>query len=81
MGDRMDGTNSHFVVLGSKRDGMKKVKCYLINFEIFLKELKVARYSFSGSIPPKFKRKLRRQKQSFGKIVTTVVLDIDENLL
>ena len=43
-------------------------------------ELKVARYSFSGSIPPKFELKLRRQKQSFGKIATTVVLDKDENL-
>ena len=32
---------------------------------------KVARYSFSGSIPPKFDHKLRRQKQSFGKIATT----------
>ena len=42
----MDGTNSHFVVLGSKRDGMKKVKCYLINFEIFLKELKFLGPSF-----------------------------------
>ena len=43
--------------------------------------LKVARYSFSGSIPLKFEHKLRRQKQSFGKIATTVVLDKDENLL
>ena len=41
----------------------------------------VARYSFSGSIPPKFEHKLRRHKQSFGKIATTVVLDEDENLL
>ena len=46
MGDRMDGTNSHFVVLGSNRDGMKKVKYYLINFEIFLKELKFLGPSF-----------------------------------
>jgi len=45
------------------------------------RELKVARYSFSGPIPPKFEHKLRRHKQSFGKIVTTVVLDKDENLL
>ena len=37
--------------------------------------VKVARYSFSGSIPLKFERKLRRQKQSFGKIAPTVVLD------
>ena len=44
-------------------------------------ELKVARYSFSGSMPPKFEHKLHRQKQSFGKIATTVVLDKDENLL
>ena len=44
-------------------------------------EFKVARYSFSGSIPPKFEHKLRRHKQSFGKITTTVVLDKDENLL
>ena len=43
--------------------------------------VKVARYSFSGSIPLKFEHKLRRQKQSFGKIATTVVLDKDENLL
>ena len=43
--------------------------------------LKVARYSFSGSIPPKFEQKLRRHKQRFGKIATTVVLDKDENLL
>ena len=43
--------------------------------------IKVARYSFSGSIPLKFEHKLRRQKQSFGKIATTVVLDKDENLL
>ena len=42
---------------------------------------KVARYSFSGSIPPKFEHKLRRHKQSFEKIATTVVLDKDDNLL
>ena len=45
------------------------------------KTLKVARYSFSGSITPKFEHKLRRHKQSFGKIAITVVLDKDENLL
>ena len=44
-------------------------------------EFKVARYSFSGPIPPKFEHKLRRHKQSFGKIANTVVLDKDENLL
>ena len=44
-------------------------------------KLKVARYSFSRSIPPKFEHKLRRHKQRFGKIATTVVLDKDENLL
>ena len=43
--------------------------------------VKVARYSFSGSKPPKFDHKLRRQKQSLGKIATTVVKDKDENLL
>ena len=43
--------------------------------------LKVARYSFSGSIPPNFEHKLRRHKQSFGKLATTVELDKDENLL
>ena len=42
---------------------------------------KVARYSFSGPIPPKFEHKLRRHKQSFEKIATTVVLDTGENLL
>ena len=43
--------------------------------------LKVARYSFSRSIPLKFERKLRRHKQRFGKIDTTVVLDKEENWL
>ena len=42
---------------------------------------KVARYSFSGSIPPKFEHKLRHHKQRFGKIATTVASDEDENLL
>ena len=44
------------------------------------RKLKVARYSFSGSIPAKFEHKLRRHKPIFGKIATTVVLDEDENL-
>ena len=44
-------------------------------------EIKVARYSFPGPIPPKFEHKLRRHKQSFGKIANTVVLDKDEKLL
>ena len=43
--------------------------------------LKVARYSFSRSIPLKFERKLLRHKQRFGKIDNRVVLDKDENLL
>ena len=41
--------------------------------------MKMAPYSFSGSIPAKFEHKLRRHKQTFGKIATTVVLDKDEN--
>jgi len=41
----------------------------------------LAQYSFSGSIPFKFELKVRRQKQRFGKIDTTVALDKDENLL
>ena len=44
-----------------------------------LNAVEVARYSFSGPILPKFEHKLRRHKQSFGKIATTVVLDKDEN--
>ena len=43
--------------------------------------LKVAGYSFSGSIPPKFEHKLSCHKQRFGKIATTVLLDKGENLL
>ena len=52
----------------------------LKNFQKVL-NIKVARCSFSGSIPPKFEHKLRRHKQSLGKIASTVVLDKDENLL
>ena len=36
---------------------------------------------FQGQYLPKFEHKLRRHKQTFGKIATTVVLDKDENLL
>ena len=43
--------------------------------------IKVARYSFSGPIPPKFEDKLGRHKQSFGKIATLIVLDKDENFV
>ena len=55
-----------------------------IKFELYIcnaTSLKVARYSFPGPIPPKFEHKLRRHKQSFEKIATTVVLHKDENLL
>ena len=48
---------------------------------LIFSRIKVARYSFSTSIPPKFERKLRRHKQGFGKIDTTVVLDKEENWL
>ena len=48
---------------------------------ILSRYIKVARYSFSGPIPPKSEHKLRRHKQSFGKIASTDVLDKDENLL
>ena len=51
----------------------------VVNIYIFL--FKVPRYSISGPIPHKFEHKLRRHKQSFEKIATTVVLDKDENLL
>ena len=62
--------------------GPLKTKLIIINYNSHDKRpIKEARYSFSGPIPPKFERKLRRHKQSFGKIVTTVVLDKDENLL
>ena len=63
----------------SKRDLERGYPITLV--QEILTEVKVARYSFSGSIPPKFDRKLRRHKQRFGEINTTVVLDKDENLL
>ena len=40
--------------------------------------MKMARYSFSRSIPAKFEHKLRRRKQTFVEIATTVVLDKDD---
>ena len=43
--------------------------------------IKEARYSFSGSTPPKFEHKFRRHKQRFGKIATAVLLNKDGNLL
>ena len=63
--------DSSLAVLGKK-------KLTHIFVTVGLKEVKVARYSFSGSIPPMFEHKLRCHKQSFGKIATTVVLDEDE---
>ena len=50
-------------------------------FQILLFALRWLDTVFSGSVPPKFEHKLRRHKQRFGKIATTVVLDKDENLL
>ena len=47
---------------------------YLLLLPLFI-GLKVALYSFSGSIPPKFEHKLRRHKQRFGKIAATVASD------
>ena len=38
--------------------------------------MKVLRYSFSGSMPAKFEHKLRRHKQTFGKISTTVMIRV-----
>ena len=58
---------------------MKRYFDYFTSIFTFCQKLKVARYSFSRSIPPKFERKLRRHKQRFGKIDITVVLDKDEN--
>ena len=49
--------------------------------KFLLGSFKVARYAFSGSIPPKFEHKLRRHEKRFGKIATTVVLDKDKDLL
>ena len=62
---------------------MRDVNCFCFKLSLtkhYLNMFKVARFSFSGPIPPKFEHKLRRHKQSFGKIAITVVLDEDENL-
>ena len=66
--------------LVNTKNGLSELKEVLTNINSLVL-LKVARYSFSGSIPPKFEHKLRRHKQSFGKIATTAVLDKDKNLL
>ena len=52
----------------------------LVGYLKYQNVFKVAGYSFPGPIPPKFEHELRRHKQSFEKIATTVVLDKDENL-
>ena len=56
-------------------------KCLKQIIQSELSRDEVVRYRLSGSIPSKFEHKLRRHKQRFGKIVTTVLLDKDENLL
>ena len=66
------------VILLSSIDGPRLGRHVTIYYKL---GFKVARHSFSGSIPPKFEHKLRRHKQRFGKIATTIVLDKDENLL
>ena len=70
-------TFSTFVRLSSKMAAKFFKKCY----EWRCQGIKVTWYSFSRSIPPKFELKLRRHKQGFGKIDTTVVLDKEENWL
>ena len=69
-----------FYLINKKSRKQVKVIEDLVYFSTDLR-IKVARYSFSRPIPPKFEHKLRPHKQSFGKIATTVVLDKDENLL
>ena len=63
-------TNVPSIVLVIDSKGARLYECF-----------KVARYSFSGPMAAKFEHKLRRHKQIFGKIATTVALDEDENLL
>ena len=41
----------------------------------------MARYSILGSMPPKFEHRLRRHKQRFGKIATTIVEDKDKKIV
>ena len=69
-------TNEFYIIKGRQKFAGKRFSLSGVS-----NQLKVARYSFSGPIPPKFEHKLRRHKQSFVKIATTVVLDKDENLL
>ena len=57
----------------SKLNGLT-VKTFLKN------QVKVARWRFPGSIPPKCGHKIHRHLQRFGKITATAVLDKDENL-
>ena len=64
----------------NKREREREILIYSYQGSPF-RRLKVARYSFSGPIPPKFEHKLCRHKQSFGKTATTVVLDKDDNML
>ena len=78
--------NINFILVSSPHPNRRSVRDALYiacEYSIFslLLVVKVARYSFSKSIPPKFERKLRRHKQRFGKIDTTVVLDKYETLL
>ena len=70
-------TTSYSSLRGTKSHPTLPYYCLILSAGF----LKVARYSFSGPIPSKFERKLRRHKQSFEKIAATVVLDEDGNLL
>ena len=62
--------SNFYKTVEQKRGPMQKHRPYWL--------MKMARYSFSGSIPAKFKHKLRRHKQPFGKTATTVVLCIGQ---
>ena len=74
--------SDYFMYIHQERSQNYKVNLiYAISKSLMLQWVKVARYSFSGSIPPMFEHKLNRHKQRFGKIVTTILLDEDENLL
>ena len=56
-------------------------KCLKQIIQSELSRDEVVRYRVSESIPSKFEHKLCRHKQRFGRIVTTLLLDKDENLL
>ena len=71
--DHLSKKLSQVAQIFTKQSSTKRNEGYTMQQHRAYWHMKMARYSFSGSIPSKFERKLCRHKQTFRKITTSCI--------